>query len=260
MLLRQTRNGRRCPPLRLGRMIGMARFLSKELRMYLHVEVKLVPANRQTEAIERLERLHRLMAATPGFQVPDLRLPRQPDAVSDNPNLAGRRGARDLPSLGGGKGICTEPPRRTALGEHGSAGVGEDPPSRTAKVRGTSSCGRSTTLANPAGSISRMAAAATIRLSRRLTALSTAEATACCIAMRSPRVRRWYSNVSPTVRPTTATSKAPNARHLSSRCSRFPSNRRSSSAIRWSRRPGRSKAAHVHSDAPCSSSVTVFTG
>lgn len=35
--------------------------------MYLHVELKTVPTNRQTEAIDRLTRLHRLMAAAPGF-------------------------------------------------------------------------------------------------------------------------------------------------------------------------------------------------
>jgi heme-degrading monooxygenase HmoA len=36
--------------------------------MYLHLELKHVPSNRQTEAIERLSRLHGLMAASPGFQ------------------------------------------------------------------------------------------------------------------------------------------------------------------------------------------------
>jgi quinol monooxygenase YgiN len=36
--------------------------------MYLHVELKNVPPNRQTEAIDRLSRLHELMAATPGFR------------------------------------------------------------------------------------------------------------------------------------------------------------------------------------------------
>jgi heme-degrading monooxygenase HmoA len=35
--------------------------------MYLHVELKTVPTDRQTEAIERLTRLHGLMAAAPGF-------------------------------------------------------------------------------------------------------------------------------------------------------------------------------------------------
>ena len=35
--------------------------------MYLHLELKLVPNDRLTEAIERLNQLHQLMARSPGF-------------------------------------------------------------------------------------------------------------------------------------------------------------------------------------------------
>src|SRR5579875_310895 len=35
--------------------------------MYLHLELKRVPADRRAEACERLTRLHGLMAAAPGF-------------------------------------------------------------------------------------------------------------------------------------------------------------------------------------------------